>query len=146
MCNAYLLNKEWMKCVCLLLFFSFSPHITCLSALIARGKADIKIGSLESFSAPFVTLPLEPNCMSTPCPLWCLPVRDRPQVTSPWSALAEQASLMDGCPVVGKVSMTLVRKFAFALFSGWHLRNMENKELGFAPLENPELKDLFWVS
>lgn len=59
------------------------------------------------------------------------------------SALAEQALLMDGCPVVGKVSMTLVRKYAFALFSGRHLRNMENKELGFAPLENPELKDLF---
>lgn len=105
--------------------FSFSPHIKCLSALIAEEKADIKIGLLESFSAPFVTLPLEPNCMSTPCPLRCLAVKGQTTGHFPMICFSrhgsDQAWLMDGCPVVGNVSLGLLRKYSFAIFSGWHL-------------------------
>jgi hypothetical protein len=36
---------------------------------------------------------------------------------------------MDGCPVIGNVSMGLVRKYVFAIFSGWHLV-LDNKGHG----------------
>lgn len=127
-----------MKCVSAC-FFSFSFHIKCLSALIAGGKADIKIGLLESFSVPFVTLPLEPNCMSL-SPL--MPASGR-QTTGHFPMIcfscqgSDQAWLMDGCPAVGNVSTGPLRKYAFAVFSGWHLVP-ENKKhgkqrVGFCP-------------
>lgn len=56
---------------------------------------------------------------------------------------SDQAWLMDGCPTVGNVSTGLLRKYAFALFPGWHLV-LENKKqrkqrVGFCPLENAEV-------
>lgn len=83
-------------------FFSSPPHIKCLSALIAGGKTDIKIGWLGSFSAPFVTLPLEPNCALTPCPPQCPPVKGQSTVHFPGICFSCQGSrpvwLMDDCP------------------------------------------------
>lgn len=150
MCSAYLLKKEWMKCVSAW-FFSFSPHIKCLSALIAGGKADIKIGWLRSFSAPFVTLPLEPNCMSTPCPPWCLPVGDRPQVTSLWPALVSKALIKLGwwmsTPLLGMSLWGCSGNMALTYFLGgiWCLkiRNMGNKELvRFCPCWKPRVSEM----
>ena len=106
-----------------------------------------------SFSVPFVTLPLKPNCMSIPCPLWCLPVRDRPQVTSPWSALAAQALIKlgwrMGAPVLEMPARGCPGNVPWLYFLGgiWclKLRNMENKDWVLPFLKTQSSKGLFWV-
>lgn len=134
-------NKTWASHSCP---FSFFPHIKCLSALTAKGKADIKIGLLQTSSAPFVTLPLEPNCMSTLCPLWCLPGRDRLQVTPLWSALAVQALIKLGW-WMGGLLLEMSPQGWSGNMSLWYflggiyclaIRNMGNKEVRIASFEN----------
>lgn len=50
-----------MKCVCACFFaLLFSPHIECLSALIAGGKADIKMGLLKVSRSHLSPLPWSP--------------------------------------------------------------------------------------
>lgn len=42
---------------------------------------------------------------------------------------SDQPWLMDECPTVGNVSTGLLKKYAFAIFSGWHLV-LQNKKHG----------------
>lgn len=48
-----------------------------------------------------------------------------------------QAWLLDGCPVVENVSTGLLRKYSFAVFSGWHLllesKTRGKQGVGFCP-------------
>lgn len=57
---------------------------------------------------------------------------------------SDQAWLMDGCPVVGNVSTGLLRKYSFAVFSGWHLllqsKTRGKQGVGFCPRKSRVLK------